>query len=326
MLTPKCVMPFVCAALLLPSASAAHGGVVEEDDLCVINIGYLKAHFKIYVPEARQHDQFCEDIPVRGESIFVMEYVHDGLSAAEIDFRIIENVTGKGTFARLEDVREIQDIDAVTVRHEPAQVVPHIYTLLHSFDSDGEYIGIVSATNELDGKVHTAVFPFEVGYTGLGYWPWVAGVIVLLQMNYWYMSRRRRAAPATVVLATLALAMTDAVASDEPPIASRDGHYLVRYVSDIDPPVINRLHSWTLFITTAEGEPVSGATLEIAGGMPEHDHGLPTTPLGIATEADGSYRLRGVRFHMDGTWEMMVDINEGRIRDRVVIRFTVEAG
>ncbi|MEO1203589.1 MAG: hypothetical protein AAFX10_12830, partial [Pseudomonadota bacterium] len=91
-------------AVLMPTSIAAHGGVVEEDDLCVINIGYLKAHFKIYVPAKRRHEQFCEDLPIGGESVFVMEYLHEGLSRAEIDFRIIENVTGKGTFARLEDV------------------------------------------------------------------------------------------------------------------------------------------------------------------------------------------------------------------------------
>ncbi len=75
--------------LTLSSSVFAHGGVVEDDDLCVIKIGYLRAHFKIYVPEERQHQEFCEDIPVRGDSVFVMEYQHDGLSEAEIDFRII---------------------------------------------------------------------------------------------------------------------------------------------------------------------------------------------------------------------------------------------
>ena len=328
MLVNNLLMVVVCAVLLLPSTGAAHGGVVEEDDLCVINIGYLKAHFKIYVPAARQHEQFCEDIPIRGESIFVMEYVHEGLSQAEIDFRIIENVTGKGTFARLEDVREIPDLDAVTVRYEPPRVVPDVYTLLQPFAADGEYIGIVSATNELDGRVHTAVFPFEVGFTGTGYWPWVAAAIILLQINYWYMSRRRqrRAAPVVLLLAATVCTMPDAGASDAPPLASRDGYFLVRYSSELDPLVINRLHAWTLVITTADGEPVTGASIDVSGGMPEHDHGLPTTPIVAAADDNGTYRLRGLRFHMGGAWEMVIEIDDGLHRDRVVVSVMVEAG
>ena len=63
--------------LILSPVTFGHGGVVEEDDLCVIKIGYLRAHFKIYVPAERQHQEYCEDIPVRGDSVFVMEYQHD---------------------------------------------------------------------------------------------------------------------------------------------------------------------------------------------------------------------------------------------------------
>ncbi len=49
--------PLIGLALLaaFPCNALAHGGVVDDGDLCVINIGYLKAHFKIYVPEERQH-------------------------------------------------------------------------------------------------------------------------------------------------------------------------------------------------------------------------------------------------------------------------------
>ena len=61
---------FACILATLPSPASAHGGVVEEDDLCVINIGYLRAHFKIYVPEQSGHRDYCEDIPVRGTSLF----------------------------------------------------------------------------------------------------------------------------------------------------------------------------------------------------------------------------------------------------------------
>ena len=321
----RSLFAFVLTALFFPSTGATHGGVVEEDDICVINIGYLKAHFKIYVPEERGHEQYCEDIPVRGGSVFVMEYLHEGLSDAEIDFRIIENVTGKGIFARLTDVEAIDDLDAVTLRYEAPRVVPGVYMLLQPFDADGEYIGIVSARNKDDGKLHTAVFPFEVGYTGIGYWPLFIAAIVLLQLNYWLMSRRRRraAAAALAVVAVLALSPAPSFADDPAPSRSRDGHFLVRYEPGIDPLVINRIHAWTLVVTTADGEPVDDAKLKVTGGMPVHDHGLPTAPRATAAGSGGRYRVDGLRFHMGGDWELIVEIDDGQRRDVVTIVFSL---
>ena len=310
---------------LLPPTLHAHGGVVEEDDLCIINIGYLKAHFKIYVPQETGHEEYCEDIPVRGESVFVMEYQHDGLSEAQIDFRIIRNVTGKGVFARLEDVQAIADLDAVTVRYEQAAVVPDVFTLLHDFDTDGEYVGIVSAQRQDTGKRYTAVFPFEVGYTGLGYWPVIIAAVVLLQLQFWLMSRRRKQPGGTAVLAMMMLAAlpASAEADDTAVYESAAGHFRISYTPELEPLGINRIHAWEITVTDADGNAVTAATLEIDGGMPEHDHGLPTAPRVAAELGDGRYRVEGVRFHMRGYWEIYIAIDDGSERDRVTIPLTI---
>ena len=88
-------------ALLAPQSGFTHGGVVEEEDLCVIKVNYLRGHFKIYQPLIDGHEQHCEDLPNATESIFVMEYLHDSLAEAAVDFRIIRDVTGKRRFARV---------------------------------------------------------------------------------------------------------------------------------------------------------------------------------------------------------------------------------
>ncbi|MDJ0940663.1 MAG: FixH family protein [Woeseiaceae bacterium] len=316
----------VAIALLTLPRAYGHGGVVEEYDLCVINIGYLKAHFKIYVPQESGHEQYCEDIPVRGESIFVMEYLHEGLSEAAIDFRIIENTTGKGTFARLADVEAIEDLDAITVRYEPPSTVPEVFTLLQGFEADGEYIGIVTAATADGGKRYTAVFPFEVGYTGIGYWPWIVAAVLVLQLNYWLMSRRRarRAGAAVALLAGVAL-VHGASASElaDAEWTSRDGRFVVQVEPELEPLVINRIHAWTLRLKTADGAPVTDATLSIEGGMPEHDHGLPTAPRVVSTDGEGGYRIEGMRFHMRGAWEVDVSIDGGGPSDVVTIEFTL---
>ena len=106
---------FCAVVVFLPTNALAHGGVVEEDDLCVIKVNFLRAHFKIYQPEVSGLEQYCEDLPTAADSIFVMEYQHDALAEMAVDFRIIRDVTGKGRFARLEDVQQIADIDDATV-------------------------------------------------------------------------------------------------------------------------------------------------------------------------------------------------------------------
>jgi len=168
----------------------AHGGVVEEADICVIKISYLKAHFKIYQPLLDGHDDYCEDLPNATESIFVMEYLHDELQRVPVDFRIIRDVTGKGRFARWEDVAAIDDLDSVTVFYQQPVVEPDVFTVIHAFEEEGEYIGVVTASPPADNRLHIAVFPFEVGFTGFGYWPYVIAAVLLVQLQYLFMSGR----------------------------------------------------------------------------------------------------------------------------------------
>lgn len=177
-------------AVLVPCGIHAHGSVTPDADLCIIRIGFFKAHFKVYQPETHGHEDFCEDLPGTGNSIFVMEYEHDGLARVPIDFRIIENVTGQGRFTNVAHVEAIGDLDPVTVYYHPAAVQPDVFTIAHDFERSGEYVGIVTIARAGGAGSYTAVFPFEAGYTGVGYWPWIIGGLVLLQLNYLWMSGR----------------------------------------------------------------------------------------------------------------------------------------
>ncbi len=62
-------------ATTFPLESSAHGSITVDGDLCVIQIGFYRAHFKIFQPITSEAEEFCEDIPDFGESIFVMEYL-----------------------------------------------------------------------------------------------------------------------------------------------------------------------------------------------------------------------------------------------------------
>ncbi len=300
----------VCLCFWFSAAAWGHGGVVEEDDLCIIKVNYLRAHFKIYQPRVTGHEQFCEDLPVASESVFVMEYEHDALSYMPIEFRIIRDVTGKGRFARMEDVEQIPDIDAVTVLYREPEVEPSVYTVLHEFSEEGDFIGIVSARHPETGVEYASVFPFEVGFTGLGYWPFIIGLLVLIQVQYLVMSGRFRRWFGRSSAAALLLVFALPVAASDPVVTwmSPDG--------DIE---INKMHSWILHIETEDGTAIEGATLEVSGGMPEHDHGLPTRPRVTEDLGDGKYRVDGLRFHMRGYWEIEITIRSDDETSIVII-------
>jgi hypothetical protein len=290
--------------LLSSQHAAAHGGVVEEDDLCVIKVNYLRAHFKIYQPGASGHEQYCEDLPLAAESVFVMEYQHDSLSQMPIDFRIIRDVTGKGRFARMEDIADIKHLEGATVYYQPPVVEPYIYTVNYEFKQEGDFIGVVSAQHPETGKIYRAVFPFEVGFTGFGFWPYILGLLFLIQFQYLFMSGRlkrwlgRESVAAASLLVSLLLIA---------PTSFADG-LIVTYTSPDGAPAINRMHSWILHIEDEDGLEIEGAIVEVDGGMPEHDHGLPTKPRITEELGGGDYRLEGMRFHMSGYWEVVVSI------------------
>lgn len=303
-------------AVSIQQRAEAHGGVVEEDDLCVIKVNYLRAHFKIYQPQASGHKQFCEDLPVASESVFVMEYQHDSLSEMAVDFRIIRDVTGKGRFARIEDVNEIADIESATVYYRSPIVEPDVYTVNHSFAEEGDFIGIVSAQHPQTGKIYAAVFPFEVGFTGFGYWPYIIGLLALIQFQFLFMSGRikrwfgRGSARSASLLLLLVLLSPLSFAAD----------YIVTYTTLDGDPQVNRMHSWILHIEDENGNEVEGATIDVVGGMPEHDHGLPTKPRVTQDLGGGDYKLDGMRFHMSGAWELVVSITTSAGTSKAIIK------
>ena len=334
-------MGLIRAALLcllltasLPAVVWAHGSVSNEDDLCAIQIGYYRAHFKIYLPRTRQHRDYCEDLPGTGESVFVMEYLHPGLGEIPVDFRIIRDTTGMGRFAQLEHVEALGDLDPLTVFYQPPTVKPDVFTVMHNFERPGEFIGIVTAVPDGGGEPYAAVFPFRVGFIGFGYWPIIVLLVLALQLNYLYMSgrfpfrKRPRLKSVPAVIATAVFVCAGTLALPTPAGAeswtSASGLYRLTIAPEPATLRINRLHSWTLHLTDAEGRPVSGARFEISGGMPEHNHGLPTQPVVTRELEAGSYQLEGMRFHMHGYWEVRMRVSADPGSDTVLLKLDLE--
>lgn len=70
-------------------------------------------------------------------------------------------------------------------------------------------------------------------------------------------------------------------------------------------------------ITDANGEAITGATITVDGGMPQHRHGLPTRPRVTKDHGDGTYTISGLRFNMGGWWELKLTITTAAGTDTV---------
>ena len=130
------------------------------------------------------------------------------------------------------------------------------------------------------------------------------------------MTRPRIAPFSLLVITWLALSASVCVAADEP-VDSEKGYYAVSYTSDVEPIEINRIHAWTLHVETVDGIPVEDADISVGGGMPAHNHGLPTKPRVTENLGDGLYRVEGLRFHMGGDWQVTFTIESGGNVDTV---------
>jgi hypothetical protein len=170
--------------------------MVLQDDMCVIQIDFYSAHFTAYQPNSSGNKQFCQDLPATGETIFVFDYLHPSLKEVPVDFRIIRDVTGQGSYVKLKHVVEIGDLEQHTVFYQPPVVRPDdSFIVEYEITQDGAYIGIVTAGHPSTDAIYTAVFPFKVGGTNDGY---ILMLVLLLAALGVYIWRRVSASHQTL--------------------------------------------------------------------------------------------------------------------------------
>ncbi|MCI0732314.1 MAG: hypothetical protein L0Y38_00645 [Methylococcaceae bacterium] len=150
--------------IVLCAKAAAHGGVMIEEDRCIIKFGFYKAHFTVYQPLTSRDQEFCEDLPDPGPTVFVLGYLHESLRQVPVDFRIIRDITGLGRFAKWSDLEQIENLENHSVFYQAPLLRPEgVLMVEHAFDESGDYIGIVTARHPSNDNIYRAVFPFRVG-------------------------------------------------------------------------------------------------------------------------------------------------------------------
>jgi hypothetical protein len=141
-----------------------------------------------------------------------------------------------------------------------------------------------------------------------------------------------RLSAARTVFATAAVLMVLAACSHFRPAPSPDiattklsahGLYRASVRLGAEPIPVRRLQSWTLHIDTMDGRPVDAATITMNGGMPQHGHGLPTSPRVTRALGNGDHLVEGVKFNMGGWWVVRFAIATSAGADTVTFNLSL---
>jgi hypothetical protein len=100
--------------------------------------------------------------------------------------------------------------------------------------------------------------------------------------------------------------------------------FQVRIEPAIDPLPLNRMHGWVLSLVDAAGAPVDGAVILVEGGMPAHNHGMPTSPQVTDNLGEGRYQIEGVQFQMPGHWVIRFNISADGLSDSVTYNLMLQ--
>ena len=91
----------------------------------------------------------------------------------------------------------------------------------------------------------------------------------------------------------------------------------------MEPVTINQMHTWIISVHDTQGEAINDAVIQVDGGMPLHNHGLATSPQVTGQPGEGRYRLQGVRFHMNGEWELRLQIEHAGVPYQATFTLTL---
>jgi len=73
------------------------------------------------------------------------------------------------------------------------------------------------------------------------------------------------------------------------------------------------------------GKPVKNAEIFINGNMPEHEHGLPTSPKIVWSDDKNAHLIQGLKFSMPGQWSLNFKVNteDNALKDQIIMLIQV---
>lgn len=110
------------------------------------------------------------------------------------------------------------------------------------------------------------------------------------------------------------------LALDKPTAA---GLYKAAIAPQANPIAVGSMHAWTVTVRTPAGAPVKVARIAVDGGMPQHGHGLPTSPQVTKSIGEGRYLIEGMKFNMRGWWTLELAIDGPKGPDTVTFNLVL---
>lgn len=79
------------------------------------------------------------------------------------------------------------------------------------------------------------------------------------------------------------------------------------------------------FTLLSNSQLVKNADIHINGGMPDHNHGLPTSPKMEWSLDKQAYLIEGLKFSMPGKWllNFIISTNDDNLKDEITIAVEV---
>jgi cytochrome c peroxidase len=140
------------------------------------------------------------------------------------------------------------------------------------------------------------------------------------------------AAVAPVVVPAVALDSADALAKAGYEVASSPaGMFTAAWRPVAGAVPVNELFEIELLLFDGReeggrlGPPLGGAKVQVSAWMPEHMHGMSRRPQ-TAESAPGRYLVRGMLLHMEGSWQLFVDVMAGSRSERAEFALDVKGG
>ena len=107
-------------------------------------------------------------------------------------------------------------------------------------------------------------------------------------------------------------------------LVSDGGSFRIRWASSPQPLPFNEYFELLIEVQlTADSQDSNPLWLDVHALMPEHAHGMNTQPK-IQALDDGRFIVKGMLFHMAGSWELSFDVAKGRIREQAKTRLQVD--
>ncbi|MFW5426036.1 MAG: hypothetical protein ACKE8R_02180 [Methylophagaceae bacterium] len=168
----------------------AHGGVDIQGNKCFLTVGTYKMLFTGYQPKT-SGEEFCDDIPLAGQTIIVLDFIDPILRSMMVDYRVFHDVNDVGITATLEDVADIADLDDATIFYLPPKQYPTGTFMVNNDFKNGQYIGVLTVTNIESGNVITSVFPFTVGIQQVNNWLIILVLTLFLVVMFFFFKQCR---------------------------------------------------------------------------------------------------------------------------------------